>query len=84
VPLYASEVTAASNCGKRGVFMSNQYERPRLFVLGGFSELTLGPIPDGNDPCRYNSPRDTFKQTGAADYLQGNAALETCSLVAAS
>jgi hypothetical protein len=68
--------------------MSNQYERPRLFVLGGFSELTQqepgGPIPDGNDPCRYNDPRGTFKQTGNSDFLQGNAALETCSLVAAS
>lgn len=68
--------------------MSQHYERPELFVLGSFSDLTLqqpgGPIPDGNDPCRYNNPRATYKQTGLADYLQGNAALQTCSLVVTS
>ena len=64
------------------------YEAPELIVLGGFSDLTLqkpgGPIPDGNDPCRFNSPRGVYKQTGLADYIQGNAALQTCALTLAS
>ena len=72
----------------REELMANNYQRPELFVLGGFHELTMqkpgGPIPDGNDPCRYNNPRNTFKQTGLADWIQGNAALQTCSLVASS
>ncbi|MDX6408861.1 MAG: hypothetical protein QOE13_1932 [Gaiellaceae bacterium] len=68
--------------------MSEPYARPELFVLGSFSDLTQqkpgGPVPNGNDPCRYNDPRATFKQTGTADWIQGNAALQTCALVAAS
>jgi hypothetical protein len=62
--------------------MSKHYEQPELFILGSLRELTLqqpgGPIPNGNDPCRFNPPRGVFKQTGSADYIQGNAALQTC------
>ena len=50
------------------------YECPRVFTIGDFRELTLG-----NDPCRFNDPRDVYKQTGAADYIQGQANLATCS-----
>jgi hypothetical protein len=68
--------------------MSKAYEPPNLAVLGSFHELTLqkpgGPIPNGNDPCRYNNPRGVFKQTGTADYIQGNAALQSCALTLAS
>jgi hypothetical protein len=63
--------------------MSKRYERPELFILGGFRELTQqqpgGPIPNGNDPCSLRGPHG-LKQTGLADYIQGNAALQTCSL----
>jgi hypothetical protein len=60
---------------------SRHYERPQIFVLGGFRELTLeSKVPnDGEDPCRFNNPRGVFKQTGAADYVQGNANLSNCS-----
>lgn len=57
------------------------YEAPRLTVHGPIQSLTLqqGGPPNGNDPCRFNNPRDTFKQTGAADLIQGQAALQTCT-----
>ena len=68
--------------------MKSTYEPPQLTVLGSFSELTLqkpgGPIPDGNDPCRFNNPRGVYKQTGTSDFIQGNAALQTCALTLAS
>jgi hypothetical protein len=55
------------------------YEAPRLIELGGFYDLTLASGNDGNDPCRFNDPRDTYKQTGLADFIQGQANLATCS-----
>ncbi len=57
------------------------YEAPQFIVHGSIESLTLqsqGGPPDGNDPCRDNPPRG-FKQTGTADLIQGNAALETCT-----
>ena len=58
--------------------MSAEYERPQLFVLGNVAELTFASGNDGNDPCRFNNPRNTFKQTGPADLIQGQANLATC------
>jgi len=55
-----------------------KYEAPRLIVHGSVEELTLASGNDGNDPCRFNEPRDEYKQTGAADYIQGQANLATC------
>jgi hypothetical protein len=59
--------------------MASEYERPELTVVGGFRELTLASGNSGNDPCRFNNPRGTFKQTGPADFIQGQANLTTCS-----
>jgi hypothetical protein len=56
--------------------VSTTYERPVLVVLGRVEELTLAG--DGNDPCRDNPPRG-YKQTGPADFIQGQANLATCS-----
>ena len=58
--------------------VSTTYERPVLLVLGRVEELTLSSGNDGNDPCRDNPPRG-FKQTGPADFIQGQANLTTCS-----
>lgn len=55
------------------------YEAPALIDLGDFGALTLASGNSGNDPCRFNQPRDVFKQTGLADYIQGQANLATCS-----
>ena len=55
------------------------YEKPTLVALGTVEELTFASGNSGNDPCRFNPPRDTFKQTGPADYIQGQANLTTCS-----
>ena len=52
------------------------YEPPRLIVHGSVETLTLQN--SGNDPCRYNDPRDAYKQTGVADLIQGQANLATC------
>jgi hypothetical protein len=54
------------------------YTAPRLVVHGSVESLTLASGNDGNDPCRFNNPRDTYKQTGAADLIQGQANLATC------
>jgi hypothetical protein len=55
------------------------YEPPRLIVHGSVETLTLQSSGnDGNDPCRYNDPRDAYKQTGVADLIQGQANLATC------
>ena len=51
------------------------YEAPRLIVHGSVETLTL---QSGNDPCRYNTPRDEYKQTGVADLIQGQAGMTTC------
>jgi hypothetical protein len=59
--------------------MEARYERPKLVVLGSFAQLTLASGNDGNDPCRFNEPRGTNKQTGPADFIQGQANLTTCS-----
>ena len=59
--------------------MASEYERPQLFIVGGFRDLTLASGNDGNDPCRFNNPRGVFKQTGAADFIQGQANLTTCT-----
>ena len=59
--------------------MASEYERPKVTVMGGFRELTFASGNGGNDPCRFNNPRGTFKQTGAADFIQGQANLTTCS-----
>jgi hypothetical protein len=55
-----------------------QYEAPRVVDHGSVRALTAASGNDGNDPCRFNNPRNTFKQTGAADLIQGNANLTTC------
>ena len=47
--------------------MASEYERPQLFIVGGFRDLTLASGNDGNDPTRFNNPRGVFKQTGPAD-----------------
>jgi len=55
------------------------YEAPRLIVHGSVETLTLQSSGNsGNDPCRYNDPRDEYKQTGVADLIQGQANLATC------
>jgi len=54
-----------------------EYEAPSFIVHGSIESLTL--LGDGEDPCRYNPPRDEFKQTGAADLIQGQANLATCT-----
>jgi hypothetical protein len=54
------------------------YEAPTLVVYGTLTELTAASGNDGNDPCRFNDPRGTYKQTGAADLIQGQANLATC------
>jgi hypothetical protein len=55
------------------------YEAPRLIVHGSVEALTLQSSGNsGNDPCRYNEPRDEYKQTGTADLIQGQANLATC------
>jgi hypothetical protein len=55
------------------------YEAPQLVELGDFRDLTRASGNSGNDPCRFNNPRDVFKQTGLADFIQGQANLATCS-----
>jgi hypothetical protein len=55
------------------------YQPPRLFVIGSLQNLTLASGNDGNDPCRFNQPRGTHKQTGPADLILGQANLTTCS-----
>lgn len=55
------------------------YEAPHLFIHGSVHALTLASGNDGEDPCRFNEPRDTYKQTGAADLIQGQANLTTCA-----
>ena len=50
------------------------YEPPTLIVHGSVESLTLA----GSDPCRYNEPRDSYKQTGESDLIQGQAGLVTC------
>ena len=52
-----------------------RYERPKLTLLGKFTDLTRA----GNDPCRDVGPHGT-KQTGPADLVQGQAELMTCSI----
>jgi hypothetical protein len=54
------------------------YEAPHIFDHGSLAKLTAQSGNDGNDPCRDNPPRG-FKQTGPADFIQGNANLTTCS-----
>jgi hypothetical protein len=60
--------------------MSAVYEKPELVVLGNVEDLTFASGNSGNDGCRWNNPRDTFKQTGPADMIQGQANLATCSV----
>jgi hypothetical protein len=56
------------------------YEAPHLFVHGSVHALTLQSSGnDGEDPCRFNEPRDDYKQTGAADLILGQANLTTCA-----
>ena len=54
------------------------YEAPRLIVHGSVEALTLSSGNSGNDPCRYNHARDEYKQTGAADLIQGQGNVATC------
>ena len=58
--------------------VTRPYESPRLIVHGSVEALTLQSGNDGNDPCRFNEPRDEYKQTGTADLIQGQANLATC------
>lgn len=56
------------------------YDAPRLVVHGKIEMLTLQSSGnDGEDPCRFNAPRDENKQTGAADLILGQANLTTCT-----
>lgn len=56
------------------------YEAPRLVVHGSIEMLTLASSGNsGNDPCRFNNPRDEFKTTGQADLILGQANLATCT-----
>jgi hypothetical protein len=55
--------------------MHAEYEPPQLQIVGDFRELTLA----GNDPCRWNDPRQAYKQTGLADFIQGGANVANCS-----
>jgi len=55
------------------------YEAPRLNIHGTVEELTLQSSGNsGNDPCRFNDPRDEYKRTGLADLILGQANLATC------
>jgi hypothetical protein len=55
------------------------YEPPQLIVHGSVEMLTLQSSGNsGNDPCRYNEPRDEYKQTGVADLIQGQANVMSC------
>jgi hypothetical protein len=54
-----------------------EYEAPTLVVYGTIADLTQASGNSGNDPCRLNPPRG-YKQTGAADLIQGQANLMTC------
>ena len=57
-----------------------QYLAPRLIVHGSVQDLTLQSSGnDGEDPCRYNEPRDEYKQTGVSDLIQAQANLTTCT-----
>jgi hypothetical protein len=61
------------------------YEAPRLIIHGSVAELTLQSSGnDGEDPCRFNDPRDEYKQTGAADLILGQANLTTCTPASAT
>jgi hypothetical protein len=55
------------------------YSAPTITDHGSLLALTgESKVPnDGNDPCRFQNPRG-WKQTGLADYIQGNANLTTC------
>jgi hypothetical protein len=55
------------------------YRAPTITDHGSLLALTrASPQPnDGNDPCSERGPH-LFKQTGAADYIQGQANLMTC------
>ena len=77
-PQAAAEQLRAAMGEEGEEIVSTTYERPVLVVLGRVEELTLGSGNDGNDPCRDNPPRG-FKQTGPADFIQGQANLATCS-----
>ena len=56
------------------------YEAPHLFVHGSVQALTLQSSGnDGEDPCRFNDPRDAYKQTGSADLILGQANIATCA-----
>jgi len=55
------------------------YEAPRLIVHGSVETLTLRSSGNsGNDPCRFNKPRDEWKQTGTADLIQAQGNVATC------
>ena len=54
------------------------YEAPRLIMHGSVEDLTLASGNSGNDPCRYNDPRDEYKQTGLADLILGQANSSPC------
>ena len=60
-----------------------KYEAPRVVDHGSLRALTAASGNDGNDPCRFNQPRDTYKQTGVADLIQGQANLATCVVTSA-
>lgn len=64
--------------------MKYSYESPVIADYGSLFALTAASGNDGNDPCRFNEPRDEFKQTGTADLIQGEANLTTCVPVSTS
>jgi hypothetical protein len=64
--------------------VTTPYRSPAITDHGSLFALTGASGNDGNDPCRLNPPRDEFKQTGTADYIQANANLTTCVPVGGS
>jgi hypothetical protein len=64
--------------------LNTTYRTPAITDHGSLFALTGASGNDGNDPCRLNPPRDTFKQTGVADLIQGQANLTGCAPVGGS
>jgi hypothetical protein len=54
------------------------YHAPTITDHGSLVALTQASGNDGNDPCSERGPH-LFKQTGDADYIQGQANLMTCT-----
>jgi hypothetical protein len=62
----------------QGVGKLMTYCAPTITDHGSLLALTQASPNDGEDPCRFNEPRNEFKQTGNADYILGQSNLGTC------